>query len=153
MIFASLLAVVATGASAQTQEHSPEAVAAAILTGFTSADFTVIWPHLNAYNIETMSPEIFEEHTFAEVFDAPRAHAAMAWDGMILPARFDYLTSAFVPFAIETETGFAPLGSGEPGRLIVVTMTLDSPDDTTWGWEDFNYMDRDRYLGFPEQRF
>lgn len=140
------------GLPAHAQDHSPEAVAAAILTGFTRADATMILPHLNAYNAEAMSPEVFEEHPFETIFDDPRAHAAMAWDGMILPARFDYLNTAFVPFAIETETGFTSLTSGEPGRLIVVFLDLDSPEDTTWGWEDFGYMDRERYLGFLEER-
>ncbi len=154
------LALLATTPIASAQEHSAEAVAAAILTGFTQTDITMFLPHLNAYNAANLNAEVAVTLSFDEIFNDERAAAAIAWDGMILPAHYDnsgvYFGSenpvALVPFAIETDTGGAPLGSGAQGRLIVVTLTLDSPEDTTWGWKDFIYMDLDQYMAFLEER-
>ncbi|WP_224814969.1 hypothetical protein [Hasllibacter sp. MH4015] len=155
IILAALGAVMLVG-RADAQTHSAEAVASAVLEGMRSQDAGLIASHSNAANAAFFAEAAVDPDTASELFDGTRGEAGVTWDGMILPARYrtgsEGLPEAIIPFAIETETGVAALGSGQPGRYISLVLTLDTPEDTTWGAEDINFIDRADYLAASEAR-
>ncbi|GAB5445961.1 hypothetical protein [Gymnodinialimonas sp.] len=144
------LAVLAATPMAQAQDHSAEAVASAILHAHRAQDVTLMLPHMNETNQRFVQSYAEDPSQFGDVFEGNRAQAGVAWDGMILPARYtvepDGTFQAVIPFAYETDAGFAPLSAGG-GRYIAVVLTLDGPDDTTWGFEDVNYVSSGQYGG------
>lgn len=151
LFLAAVVAVVATTA-AQAQDHSPEAVAAAILTGFQTRDAAMIAPHSNETN-EAFFADILSGTADAnQLWEGDRGAAGIGWDGMILPVRYRNRGRAIVPFAIEGANGPVPLGSGEAGRYISIVLSLDGDEDLTWGFEDINYIDRDTYEGYLATR-
>lgn len=145
------LAFLAAAPMAQAQANSAESVAAAVLTGFVQQDATLIAPHSNGNNADFFAGIVAGTEEASELFGGTRGAAGAAWDGMILPARYDELR-AYIPFAIEGDAGPANLGSGAAGRFVVITLELDSPDDAHWGLEDINFLTRERFNGFAQTR-
>ncbi len=156
VFFVALGALLTTGAAAPAQTQSAEAVASAVLHGMRAQDASLIAPHSNATNADFFAEAAVNPETAEELWDGTRGEAGATWDGMILPARYrtspDGLPVAIIPFAIETETGVAALNSGQPGRYISIVLTLDTPDDDTWGAEDINFIDPGDYAGYAETR-
>lgn len=142
------LVALTTTPMAQAQEHSPEAVAASILTGFQQRDVTMIAGHSNETNAVFFTALAAGTEDLNDLWGADRGGAGALWDGMILPVRYRNRSTALVPFAIEGPDGPAALGSGVAGRYMSVVLTLDSADDSTWGFEDINYTDRDAFEGY-----
>lgn len=140
------LALFATSSAAHAQDHSAEAVASAILNGFLARDVAAIAPHSNDNNAEFFAELTSGAASVDDLFGGWRGAAGTSWNGMILPARYLDGDTAVIPFAIETETGSAPLGTGTPERVIAVVLTLDSPQDTSWGLEDFNAIGFESYM-------
>lgn len=147
----AVLALLAATPMARAQDHSAEAVASAILHGFLQQDVGLIAPHSNAQNADFFAEVVAGTEDRAEVFGGAHGIAAAGWDGMILPARFED-ARAFVPYAIEGQSGAAALGSGVAGRYMVITLELDGPQDTTWGVEDLNYMTRSDFSALAQAR-
>lgn len=139
------LALITASPMAVAQQYSAEAVAAAILTGYVAQDITVIAPHSNETNERFFAALLSGDESPSELFEGTRGEAGTTWDGMILPARYNDRGHAIIPFAIEGNAGPAALGSGVAGRYMSIVLTLDAPDDTTWGFEDVNYIDRGAY--------
>ena len=139
------LAVLAATPMVQAQEHSAEAVAAAVLEGYRTQDATLIAPHSNATNAEFFANMMNGSEHPNQLWGGTRGAAGLGWDGMILPARLSGRGQAIVPFAIEGADAPANLGSGVPGRYMAIVLTLDGSDDTTWGFEDINFIDPDAY--------
>ncbi|MEX3015222.1 hypothetical protein [Gymnodinialimonas hymeniacidonis] len=155
-LFFAVLAALSIAGTANAQTQSAEAVASAILHGMRAQDASLIAPHSNATNAEFFAEAAVNPDTASELWDGTRGEAGAAWDGMILPARYrigrEDRPEAIIPFMIETETGVATLGSGQPGRYISLILTLDTPDDTTWGAEDINFIDPADYMAASESR-
>lgn len=146
------LALLITTPMASAQEYSPESVAAAVLTGFVQRDVAMIAGHSNGTNVGFFADIASGAEDVSELWDADRGNAGLQWDGMILPVRYNTRGNAIVPFAIEGPAGPAALGSGVAGRYLSVVLTLDSPDDTSWGFEDINYIAPSDYAGMPTTR-
>jgi hypothetical protein len=147
------LMCVATAQSVAAQEHSAEAVASAVLHGFLARDANVIGAHTNETNERLFAQIADGVRGATELWTGTRGEAGTTWDGLILPARFRGTTTAIVPFAIEAEGGsVASLQSGAAGRYISVVLTLDGPDDTSWGFEDINFIPPHRYEGYSATR-
>lgn len=134
------LAVLVATPMAVAQEYSAGSVAAAVLTGFVQRDVAMIAGHSNETNAGFFADLASGAEDVSELWDADRGNAGMQWDGMILPVRYNDRGHAIVPFAIEGATGPASLTTGVDGRYMSVVLTLDSPEDTTWGFEDINYI-------------
>ncbi|MBF9042016.1 hypothetical protein HKCCE4037_01650 [Rhodobacterales bacterium HKCCE4037] len=149
---AALCALALTAATAQAQDYSAEEVASAILTGFVARDAAQIAAHTNETNAAYFAAILDGSENPEPFWADTRAEAAAGWDGMILPARYDGDDRAYVPFAIEGETSAASLTSGEAGRYMVIALTLDSAEDTSWGFEDINFFDLPRYEGLSAAR-
>lgn len=149
----AVLAVLATSPLAQAQEHSAEAVASAILHAHRAQDVTLLLPHMNETNQRFVRGYTEDPSQYGDVFRGTRAQAGVMWDGMILPARYtiepDGTFQAVIPFAYETDAGSAALSVGG-GRYIAIVLTLDGPDDTTWGFEDVNYVSSGQYAELLE---
>ncbi len=145
------MALVGVAQMTHAQDYSPEEVTAAVLTGFIQQDLGRIAQHSNIENQQVFNELVTGELSVSEFFEDAEAQAAMAWDGMILPARYAEM-QAIVPFSIEANAGPAALGSGLGGRYIVITLELDGPDDATWGLEDINYLRRDQYNTMADTR-
>ncbi|OAN75473.1 hypothetical protein A8B78_15755 [Jannaschia sp. EhC01] len=135
----------------QSPEHSAEAVASAVLHAYRAQDITQLMAHMNETNQSFVEAYAENPDQFEEMFTGTRSQAGVMWDGFIFPARYsvepDGTWQAVIPFAVETTSGFAPLADVSAGRLIAVVLTLDSPEDTTWGFEDVNYIPRSTYTG------
>ena len=138
------LTALSLASPALAQDHSAEAVTSAVLNGFLARDVAAIAPHSNETNADFFAAILAGTEDPNELWGGTRGEAATTWDGMILPARYQP-DRAIVPFAIEGPNGPVPLGSGQPGRYMVLTLVLDGPNDTTWGVEDINYIDRADY--------
>ncbi|QXT38426.1 hypothetical protein [Gymnodinialimonas ceratoperidinii] len=151
-VFLTAVAVLAATTAGHAQTIGPERVAAAILTGFQFQDVDMIAPFANETNAAFFHGLQSGTEDPAELFDGDRGAAGIAWDGMILPVRYNDRAQAVVPFAIEGEATAMPLGSGVEGRYISVVLSLDSPEDTSWGLVDFNYIDRAEYAAMAETR-
>ncbi|ABD55298.1 hypothetical protein [Jannaschia sp. CCS1] len=151
MILAAL-AVLVAAPMAEAQEYSAEAVAAAVLTGYRTQDATLIAPHSNATNAEFFANMMNGGEHPNQLWGGTRGAAGVGWDGMILPARINGRGDAVVPFAIEGAAGPAALGSGVAGRYMAIVLTLDGAQDTSWGFEDINYIDRTAYGAMAEGR-
>lgn len=150
MTYAALV-LLALPTNAQAQDHSAESVAAAILTGYVQRDAALIAPHSNLTNTSFFSRIVAGTEDTSRLFEGTRGEAGTNWDGMILPARYAD-NFAYVAFAIEGPNGPAALGSGAPGRYMAIVLELDGPEDTTWGFEDINYIDRATYVARAESR-
>ncbi|MEM7695619.1 MAG: hypothetical protein AAF318_14285 [Pseudomonadota bacterium] len=146
------LAALFVAAPALAQEQPASTVARAILSGYVERDVAAIAAHSNDYNQRFFSRALQSAEFAAQLWDGTRGEAGTGWDGNTLPARYrpgrDGLPEAIVPFAVETKSGVAALGDGKRGRYIVVVLTLDSADDTTWGFEDFNFLPPSKYEGY-----
>lgn len=151
VISLAAMALIGITQVATAQDYSAEEVAAAILTGFVERDVARIAQHSNAVNVDFFNGLASGEIPASELFDDPKGQAAIAWDGMILPARYAP-NSAYVAFAIEGPNGPAALGSGQPGRYMALVLELDGPEDTTWGLEDVNYFERAEYIAHADTR-
>lgn len=151
-----LLAALAVFAAqtATAQEQSAEAVASAVLHAHRAQDVTLMLPHMNETNQEFVQAYAEDPNQFGDVFRGTRGQAGVAWDGFILPARYtiepDGTNQAVIPFAIETTSGSAPLGTPGGEGYIAVVLTLDGPGDSTWGFEDINFIDASQYEGLLE---
>lgn len=149
------MALVSVTQMAHAQEHSAESVAAAVLGGFVQQDLQTILAFATESEAESAAEVLADAESAAELaeglFEDLRGQAAIGWDGMILPARYDDLR-AVVPYAIEGEAGPAALGSGVTGRYIVMSLELDGPDDTTWGLSDYIYVTRESYMRMSQTR-
>ncbi|MEX3015221.1 hypothetical protein [Gymnodinialimonas hymeniacidonis] len=135
---------------AAAQAHPPEAVASAILTAFTNRDVAGIGAHANAFNADIFAAFASGEAPSDSVFNGLEGRAAVAWDGLILPARYTADGTAVIPFAIEVGSAGQPLNSGADGRYIAVFLTLDGPEDQSWGIDDLNFVQRGAYLSYTE---
>ena len=145
-------ALMAAAPMAQAQEYGADRVASAILNGYLQQDVTLIAPHSNETNADFFAALLSGSESPSELFEGTRGAAGTSWDGMILPVRYNDRGRAIVPFAIEGQAGPAALGSGVDGRYMAIVLTLDAPDDTTWGFEDINYIGRADYAGMDETR-
>jgi hypothetical protein len=150
--FLSVVALLAATTAGQAQDIGPERVAAAVLTGFQLQDVDMIAPFSNQTNAAFFEGLQSGTEDPAELFDNYRGAAGIAWDGMILPVRYNARAQAVVPFAIDGASSAMPLGSGVPGDYIAVVLSLDGPEDTSWGLVDFNYIDRADYAAMAETR-
>lgn len=146
-----LICVAAIPAAAHAQDHSAEAVASAVLHAHLAQDITLMIPHMNETNQDFVVAYAEDPGRFGDLFAGSRAQAAVAWDGMILPARYtiepDGTHQAVIPFAVVTANDVAPLGGPvvANAEYVAVVLTLDGPGDTTWGFEDLNYIDVSQY--------
>ncbi|WP_166486117.1 hypothetical protein [Jannaschia sp. CCS1] len=143
------LAFFAAAPIAHAQEHSPESVAAAILTGFVERDVARIAAHSSAFNAEFFAAVAAGEMSGASVFNGVEGRAATAWDGLILPVRYRD-GDAIIPFAIEVDDVGQSLSSGADGRYIALILTLDGPEDQSWGIDDLNFVQRSAYATYSE---
>ena len=146
------LALLATPPAANAQTMGPTGVAAAILQAYTARDVAAIAAHTNETNADFFAALVTGQEDPAELFGGTRGAAGTGWNGKMLPARFNGRGHAIVPFAIEAETGPTGLGSGAAGRYMAIVLTLDGPQDTSWGFEDINYIRRGDYAGMATTR-
>ncbi|UWQ94067.1 hypothetical protein K3728_09935 [Rhodobacteraceae bacterium M385] len=146
------LAVLATTTIATAQDIGADRVASAILHGFVQQDVQAIAPFSNETNADFFNAIANGVESEAELFEGTRGAAGLGWDGMILPVRYNARGQAIVPFAIEGANGPAALGSGVDGRYMAIVLTLDSPEDTSWGFEDINYIGRSDYAAMAQTR-
>jgi len=142
--------------TARAQVHSAEAVASAILHAHRAQDVTLMLPHMNETNQRFVRGYAEDPSQYGDLFRATRAEAGGQWDGLILPARYtiepDGTQQAVIPFAYETRNGSVPLSGSGGGRYIAVVLTLDGPEDETWGFEDVNYIPPSQYQALLETR-
>lgn len=148
----AVLTTLAAAPMAQAQEFSADRVAASILTGYQTQDAVLIATHSNATNADFFAAVVAGTESPSELFEGTRGEAGINWDGLILPQRYNDRGRAIVPFAIEGPAGPAALGSGVEGRYMAIVLTLDGAEDTTWGFEDINYIDRAAYAAMAETR-
>lgn len=146
------LAVVASTTIVAAQDIGADRVAAAILHGYVQQDVHAIAPFSNETNSDFFYALENGIESEAELFEGTRGAAGRGWDGMILPVRYNARGQAIVPFAIEGANGPAALGSGVEGRYMAIVLTLDSPEDTSWGFEDINYIGRSDYAAMAQTR-
>ncbi len=152
ILFGALGALALSTATGSAQTHSAEAVASAILTAFQQRDVATIGAHSSAYNADFFASVISGEQDSASVFNGTEGRAAMAWDGLILPARYRPDGNAVIPFAREVGEGAVSLEVQLDARLIAVVLTLDGPDDTSWGIDDLNFIEVNDYMALSESR-
>ena len=146
---------VATALPALAQDQPADAVASAILHGYVAQDVAQIAPHSNETNQRFFEGLLANPADAGELFEGTRGEAGLGWDGLILPPRYRTdgdRPEAIIPFAIEASSGPASLTSGAGGRYMAIVLTLDSPEDTTWGFEDINYIPRGRYDSYAANR-
>lgn len=146
------LAFLASAPFASAQEIGADRVASAILNGYLQQDIAMIAPFSNETNVDFFAAILAGTESASELFEGTRGEAGIGWDGMILPVRYNSRGNAIVPFAIEGEAGPTALGSGVDGRYMAIVLTLDAPDDTSWGFEDINYISRSDYATMAEAR-
>lgn len=151
-IAVTALALLVTAPMAQAQEIGADRVASAILNGYLQQDIAMIAPFSNETNADFFAAILAGSESASELFEGTRGEAGIGWDGLILPVRYNTRGMAIVPFAIEGEAGPAGLSSGVEGRYMAIVLTLDSPEDTTWGFEDINYIRRGDYATMAETR-
>lgn len=148
-IMLAMLATLGTTGISHAQQYSAEAVASAVLHAHRAQDITLLIPHMNETNQSFVQAYAEDPNQFGEMFRGTRAEAGVNWDGLILPARYtvepDGTFQAVIPFAVETTSGYGALGAAGGGRYIAVVLTLDGPDDSTWGFEDVNFVPRSSY--------
>ncbi len=150
-IILATLALMATSSLAHAQDHGPEAVASTILNAFVARDVATIGAHSSAFNEGFFARVQAGEVDGSSVFNGLEGRAATQWDGLILPARYDD-GYAIVPFAIEVGDDAQSLSTQSQGRLIAIILTLDGPDDRTWGIDDLDVVQPEAYMAFSETR-
>lgn len=145
-------ALFATVTAATAQDQTPGSVASAILNGYVHQDVTMIAPYSNETNANFFARLLAGDESPSELFDGTRGEAGTGWDGKSLPVRYNDRGQAIVPFAIEGANGPAGLFSGADGRYMAIVLTLDGPQDTSWGFEDINYIARSDYAAMAASR-
>jgi hypothetical protein len=153
---AALFATLAMTVSAPAQSvdtSDADAVAHAILTGYKAQDAAMIAPHSNDTNQRFFNELLSGAEDPSELFEGTRGAAGTGWNGNVLPARFEDgrhgFGQAIIPFAYEKADGIMSLSDiptdeetlfFDPGRYVAIVLTLDSATDTSWGFEDINYI-------------
>ena len=148
----SAIALLTLAPAAHAQQQGPGSIAAAVLNGYVRQDITLIAPFSNDTNARFFADLLAGRENPSALFDGTRGAAGTGWDGKTLPARYDEQGHAIVPFAIEGPGGPVSLGSGVQGRYMAIVLTLDSPQDTSWGFEDINYIARADYAAMRPAR-
>lgn len=142
---AALAAVPAVWAGGHIDATNPDTTATAIIEGFRAQDGTTLSVLLNETNAR-MGPMLAElpagDPEWGDLWSSWRQAGLDVWSGKNLPARDrdgDGMT-AIVPFAFDGPDGAVPLtGTCASGcRYLVIVLTRDSAEDTTWGFEDIN---------------
>lgn len=144
-IMLAACAVVLMATSAFAQDRPAERVAATVLAGFQARDATVIRDHSTLLNARVIQDIINTEAGAASLFSPARAQAAVAWNGEILPARYERFI-AYVPFAIDTPDGPMPLSSGASGPYLAIWLSRDAPNDPTWRYARIVRLLQETYL-------
>ena len=158
-IFAAVVAAMLTTTAAlparadgHIDRTDPDATAAAVIKAFLKEDGPAVAALFNEINqravpqFMTLAPG---DPEWDDLWSDWRQAGLDAFDGSILPARLSAEdgTEAVIPFAYDGESGATSIREGCPDscRYLVIVLTLDDYDDTTWGFEDIN--------GFPVGRY
>lgn len=145
LLIATALAASTAHAAGHIDQTNADVTATAVIEAFRAQDGPTVAGLLNDTNAD-MAPMLSAlpvgDTEWDELWSSWRQAGLDVWGGKNLPARDRDAdgTTAIVPFAFDGPDGAVSLsGSCTNGcRYLVIVLTRDSADDTTWGFEDIN---------------